>query len=62
MKPKDVKKKTGFFDHAQGCPYNRKRRKRIVITTPFPTLEQIAERYGMSAKRVKQLKNFVDKS
>ena len=28
MKPKGVKKKPDYFDHATGCPYSRRKRTR----------------------------------
>jgi hypothetical protein len=35
-------------------------RQPIVITTPYPTPEQVAKNYGVSRKRLKELGALVD--
>lgn len=35
-------------------------RQPIVITTPYPTPEQVAKNYGVSQKRLKELGAMVD--
>ena len=36
-------------------------RKRVVITTPFPTAEDLAEMYGISKTRMRKLTALADK-
>jgi hypothetical protein len=38
----------------------RTMRQPIVITTPYPTPEQVAKNYGVSQKRLKELGAMVD--
>lgn len=38
-----------------------KKRKRVLITTPHPTVEEVAKVMGVSKKRLKQLKEMADK-
>ena len=35
-------------------------RKRVVITTPFPTAEDLAETYGISKTRMRKLNALAD--
>ena len=35
--------------------------KRILITTPFPTAEEVAKDFGMSDKRLAEIKALVDR-
>ena len=35
-------------------------RKRVVITTPFPTAEDLAETYGISKTRLRRLKAMAE--
>jgi hypothetical protein len=35
-------------------------RKRVVITTPFPTAEDLAEMYGISKTRMRKLNALAD--
>ena len=44
----------------KGSPYNASVSRRIIITTPFPTSEEIAAYYKIPAKRVAELNQMMD--
>ncbi len=43
-----------------GSPYNASVSRKIIITTPFPTPEEIAAYYKIPAKRVAELNQMMD--
>jgi hypothetical protein len=48
-----------FVEHAAGREYARLVPKPTVIDTPFPTLDDVARTYGISATRRKRLERQV---
>ena len=39
----------------------KRRKKKTVIRTPFPTVEKVRRKLGVSKKRAKQLEKMVDR-
>jgi hypothetical protein len=45
---------------ARGVTLNAMQNKRAIITTPFPTLDQVAEFYRITAKRRAELDQMME--